>query len=163
MDISFRCSNCGQELAMDESGAGAQIQCPTCNTALIVPKVTSGGAPSASQKVIPPPPPPTAPAHEEKHFSVPVHEGPTEMLVEHKRDELLEPKKSGPKQVKVRCIKRTDCVEVGKDLFDHVVSEFLGKVGEENIINISPLNYTHVDMGSRQILTDYGVMIVYKG
>ena len=142
---------------MDESGAGTQIQCPTCSTLLQVPR-------PAAQPPQPPPPPPLPPSsHEEKHFSVPVHEGPTEMLVTKKEDALLVPADSGEKHVKVKCIKRTDCVEVGKDHFDHVVSEFLGKVGQENIISINTITYTHVDMGSRQILTDYGVMIVYKG
>jgi hypothetical protein len=39
----------------------------------------------------------------------------------------------------------------------------LGEIGEANVVSINTLGYTHVDMGSRQILTDYGVMIVYKG
>ena len=53
-------------------------------------------------------------------------------------------------------------MEVGKDHFDQFVTDFLSDVGESNIISVNPINYTHVDMGSRQILTDYGVMIVYK-
>jgi hypothetical protein len=65
--------------------------------------------------------------------------------------------------MRIKCIRRTECVEVGKDHFDEVVSKVLAEIGETNIISINTLGYTHVDMGSRQILTDYGVMIVYKG
>jgi hypothetical protein len=54
-------------------------------------------------------------------------------------------------------------VEVGKDKFEDVVSSFLASVGEANIISINTINYTHMDMGTRQILTEYGVLIVYKG
>jgi hypothetical protein len=44
-----------------------------------------------------------------------------------------------------------------------VVSGFLIKIGEENVINIVPLTYTHLDIGTQKLLTDYAVMIVYRG
>ena len=71
--------------------------------------------------------------------------------------------KSGEKKMRIRCIKRTECVEVGKDKFEEVVSTFLGKIGQENVISISAINYSHIDMGTRQILTDFGVMIIFNG
>jgi Holliday junction DNA helicase RuvB len=37
MDITFNCENCGQNLVIDESGAGLQIQCPKCSLAVLVP------------------------------------------------------------------------------------------------------------------------------
>jgi hypothetical protein len=94
---------------------------------------------------------------------VPMSEAPTESLIQKPHPPLEAAQKTGDKQLRVRCIKRTDCVEVGKDHFDEVVSKFLAEVGETNIVSINTLGYTHVDMGSRQILTDYGVMVVYKG
>ena len=39
----------------------------------------------------------------------------------------------------------------------------LGDVMLDVIVSITPINYSHIDMGSRQILTDFGIMIVYKG
>jgi hypothetical protein len=39
----------------------------------------------------------------------------------------------------------------------------LSKIGESNVVSINAINYSHIDMGSRQILTDFGVMIVFKG
>jgi hypothetical protein len=44
-----------------------------------------------------------------------------------------------------------------------VVSEFLGRIGEANIVSINTLAYTHLDIGSQKLMTDYGVMVVYKG
>lgn len=36
-DINFVCSGCKQPLAIEESGAGIEIQCPSCGTNLVVP------------------------------------------------------------------------------------------------------------------------------
>ena len=38
MDITFNCEACGQPIAIDESGAGLQVQCPSCDQQLIVPR-----------------------------------------------------------------------------------------------------------------------------
>lgn len=37
MDISFSCSHCSQELQIDESAAGTEVQCPTCQKSVVVP------------------------------------------------------------------------------------------------------------------------------
>jgi hypothetical protein len=39
----------------------------------------------------------------------------------------------------------------------------LEKVGQLNIVNVSPINYSYMELGTRAILTDYGVMIIFKG
>jgi hypothetical protein len=44
-----------------------------------------------------------------------------------------------------------------------VVTNFLGKVGQENIISINTINYTHLDIGTQKLMTEFGVLIVYKG
>ena len=38
MDIRFECPNCNQHIAIDEAGAGAQIDCPNCRAQLTVPE-----------------------------------------------------------------------------------------------------------------------------
>jgi hypothetical protein len=106
----------------------------------------------------------SAAAKQEYHFSVPVRDVPTEVLIQKPAQPLeAAARADADKKLRVRCIRRTDCVEVGKDRFDDVVSEFLQKIGESNIVSITPLTYTHMDLGTRQMLTDFGVMIVYKG
>ncbi len=37
MDITFTCTNCSQNIAVDVSGAGLQVQCPKCSATLRVP------------------------------------------------------------------------------------------------------------------------------
>jgi hypothetical protein len=37
------------------------------------------------------------------------------------------------------------------------------KIGEANIISITTLSYTHLDIGSQKLMTDFGVMIIYRG
>jgi hypothetical protein len=67
------------------------------------------------------------------------------------------------KQIKVKTIRHSDHVEVGKDLFDDHVTQFLQKIGEPNIISITTLAYTHMDMATRAWITDYGLLVVYRG
>jgi hypothetical protein len=52
---------------------------------------------------------------------------------------------------------------VGRDRFDEIVSSFLQKVGQVNIVNVNSINYSYLDLVTRTILTDYGVLIVYRG
>ena len=156
MDVMFICPTCRQQLEADSALAGSSINCPACQSLIIIP------APDPANTRTVAPSQASAAAKEEKHFAVPVSEGPTASLIQ-KPPPPLEAQKSGDKVMRVKCIRRTDCVEVGKDHFDDVVTKFLASVGETNIVSINTLNYTHVDMGSRQVLSDYGVMIVYKG
>ena len=65
--------------------------------------------------------------------------------------------------MRVKTIRHTDCIEVGHDRFDEFVSNFLQKVGEANVISITPMTYTHIDIGSQKIMTEYAVMVIYRG
>ena len=65
--------------------------------------------------------------------------------------------------LKVKTIRHSDCKEVGHDKFDEIVTEFLSKVGDGNIQTITPINYSYVELGTQKLITDFGVMIVYRG
>jgi hypothetical protein len=104
----------------------------------------------------------SAAAKVEMHLRVPVHKT-SEMLIEKPLAPLEFAAKESDKKIKVKTIKHTDCIEVGHDKFDEVVSGFLSKVGETNVVNISPMTYTHLDIGSQKLMTDFAVMIVYRG
>ena len=71
--------------------------------------------------------------------------------------------KGRDKAIRTKTIRHTDCIEVGHDKFDEMVTNFLQKVSELNIIGIHPLTYTHLDIGSQKLMTEYAVMIVYRG
>ena len=158
MDIVFTCPNCKQQLEAPTSLSGTSISCPSCNESLVIPEADPVnlrvGAPNEGN----------AAAKEEKHFVVPVSESPTQSLI-HKPLPPLDPnaKGDGTKTLKIRCIRHSDCVEVGKDRFEEMVSEFLNRVGEENVNNISVFNYQHLDLATRQMVTDYGILVVYRG
>ena len=64
--------------------------------------------------------------------------------------------------IKLITLKHTQFLEMGKDLFDLRVAEFLDKVGEENLIATHPISYQHVDMTTREIIVDYGLIVIYK-
>ena len=64
--------------------------------------------------------------------------------------------------VKIITFKHTQFLEMGKDLFDLRVSEFLDKVGAENLIATHTISYQHVDMTTRETVIDYGLVVIYK-
>jgi DNA-directed RNA polymerase subunit RPC12/RpoP len=160
MDISFKCPNCDQELEVDSSGAGSTIECPSCSTIITVPASENGAVELVAAEK-----PQEPPAKAEKHFSVPVRDGasPTDTLIQKPNRPLEVAAKDDAKTLRIKTYKRGDCVEVGKDHFDEVVSAFLEKVGRENIISVNPITYSYTDLSSRAILADYGVMVVFRG
>ena len=161
MDISFKCPICDQELEVDASGAGSNIECPSCSNSITVPHADPAAVVHIVAAVAPGPP---EPPKEEKHFSVPVHEkAPAQELIKKPNRPLDVVAKEGDKTMRIKTFKRSDCVEVGKDHFDEQVSAFLEKVGQTNIVSINPISYSFMELGSRAILADYGVMIVFKG
>ena len=157
MDIIFKCTACEQELAVDAAGAGTEIECPSCGEVLVVPEPKVEGFKAINPMAT------SAAAKVEHHFAVPQHDTAAEALIEKPLRPLDVAAKEGDRKLRIRTFRRSDCVEVGKDHFDEVVSRFLEKVGETNVVNIAPVNYTHQDLASHQWITDFGVMIVYKG
>jgi len=167
MDIIFNCPKCEQELAVDSSGAGSEISCPACSEKIIIPREAKPAMAS--------PPVPHDPAHPvnpmassaaakvEMHLKVPVHDKPTESLIEKPLVPLEVTAKESDKKMKVKTIRHTDCIEVGHDKFDEMVAAFLQRVGETNVVSITPMTYTHLDIGSQKLMTDYAVMIIYRG
>jgi DNA-directed RNA polymerase subunit RPC12/RpoP len=170
MDVIFNCPKCEQELAVDSSGAGTEINCPSCGEPIVIPQPERGAPPRPDSNSSLPrmeahpvnPIASSAAAKVEMHLRVPVHKTPAASLIE-KPLAPLDVAKDGDKKIKTKTIRHTDCIEVGHDRFDEMVSNFLVKVGEANIINISPIAYSHIDIGSQKILTDFGVLVVYKG
>ena len=171
MDVIFNCPKCEQELAVDSMGAGSEINCPSCGESIVIPEpatVVPRFSPEAppSARVEPHPINPissSAAAKVEMHLKVPVRSTPTESLIEKPLVPLEVSAKETDKKIRVKSIKHTDCIEVGHDKFDEIVSIFLGKIGEANLISITPLTYTHLDIGTQKLLTDFGVLIVYRG
>jgi hypothetical protein len=169
MDVIFNCPKCDQELAVDSSGAGSEIDCPSCGESIVIPAPDSASRPlmravpdNAGGGVPMNPISSSAAAKVEMHLRVPVHKT-SEMLIEKPLAPLEFAAKESDKKIKVKTIKHTDCIEVGHDKFDEVVSNFLSKVGETNVVNIATMTYTHLDIGSQKLLTDFAVMIVYRG
>lgn len=169
MDIIFDCPKCEQELAVDSSGAGSEITCPSCGEKIVIP--TNAAAPAAPVSPLTGHDPAhpvnpiasSAAAKVEMHLKVPVHAGPTERLIEKPKAPLEVAARESDKKLRVKTIRHTDCIEVGHDKFDEVVTNFLQKVGEQNITSINALTYTHLDIGSQKLMTDYAVMVVYRG
>jgi DNA-directed RNA polymerase subunit RPC12/RpoP len=172
MDVIFNCPHCEQELAVDASAAGSEIQCPSCSETITIPAAGSTGTrqgpptdtlPTAGEVHPVNPIASSAAAKVEMHLKVPVHDKPSEVLIERAAKPLEVAAKESDRKLKVKTIRRLDCVEVGHDNFDLYVTQFLQKIGEQYIVEFIPVSYTYLDIGTQKLLTDFGVMIVYKG
>lgn len=159
MDFTFNCPNCQQELEVDISAAGTQVECPACNRKMNVPvpevsqlHVAPHGAGGAAD-----------PNRQEKHFVVPIHDGPAEVLIQKSAPTLDVAASEPEKKLRVKTFRRIDTMTVNKDHFDEVVSEFLQKVGQEYIISVTPITYTYKDLSSGAFVTDYGAMVLFRG
>ena len=173
MDVIFDCPHCEQELEVDASGAGSEIECPSCSEKISIPKpgdpgtrISGGveleGAPQDGAHALNPISS-SAAAKVEMHLKVPVRDKPSEILIAKPPPPLEVAAKESDKVIRIKTIRHSDCIEVGHDRFDEIVSQFLGKVGEKNIITISVFNYTHLDIGTQKLMTEYGTMIIYRG
>ena len=157
MDIVFKCPGCQQELEVESSAAGESIPCPSCSRTLSIPQpdpsnLKVGLASQAS-----------AAAREGKHFAVPVSQNPVQPLIKKDPNPPKTSAKEGARHLRIRSIRRLDCREVGQDRFDQTVSAVLAEIGDDHVVSVQPISYTYVEMGSQKILSDYGVIIVYKG
>lgn len=157
MDLIFKCEHCDQELAVNPAGAGTEIDCPTCGQTIMIPEAEPQTIRSLNPIAS------SAAAKEVKQFNVPVRSTPSEVLIKKQVRPLDVASKDGEKKMRIRTIKRTECLEVGHDKFDEVVSEMLARVGPENLVSVTPITYSHFDLNTRQNMTDYGVIILYKG
>lgn len=169
MDIIFDCPNCEQELAVDESGAGSEIECPSCGSKITIPGTApSAGAPPASSGQLPTQTAPSsinssAAAKVEMHLKVPVRDKPGESLIAKPKPPLEVVVKGAGKKLRTHTIRHASCIESGHDKFDERVTQFLNEVGETNIVSTHMINYEHFDVGIQKIMTDYGLFVIYRG
>lgn len=161
MDINFKCRHCEQDLTIDAAGAGTEIQCPACGGTIVIPSTAGDEDTSPGPKIVNPIST-SAAAKEVKHFVVPQREKAPDPLIA-KPLRPLEAAAHEGIQLRIKCIRHFDCVEVGKDHFDEVATNFLNKIGEANIVKIETFNYAHRDLETRDWVTDYGLFVLYKG
>jgi hypothetical protein len=160
MDIVFNCPHCGLEIEVDQDAAGQQFDCPTCQKVLTVPEAAASDAPVSP---VPVSPPAASALREEKRMAVPVSQKAVESLIQKPNKSLELAAKESKPGMRVKTIRHSDCKEVGKDKFDEVVSDFLNKIGDQAIVSITPVNYSYLDIGTQKLLTDFGVMVIYRG
>ena len=169
MDIIFNCPNCEQELEVDQSGAGSNIECPNCSETITIPAASNPKVTTGSLPPVPPPPPPaassTAPVAPklELHLKVPVRDSPSAPLIGKSKPPLEVVQKGAGKRLRVRTIRRASCVESGHDYFDERVADFLQEVGESNLVGMHTVTYEYFDVGVQKIVADYGLLVIFRG
>lgn len=169
MDIIFNCPNCEQELAVDQTGAGTEIECPNCTQTITIPAASNPKVLTGSLPPVPPPPPrtsvppPSAAAKLDLHLKVPVRDTPSASLIGKSKPPLEVVQKGAGKRLRVRTIRRASCVESGHDFFDDRVSDILQEIGETNIVGMHTVTYEYFDVGVQKIVADYGLLVIFRG
>jgi DNA-directed RNA polymerase subunit RPC12/RpoP len=168
MDIIFNCPHCEQQLEVDSAGAGTQIECPSCHETITIPEKSTTAAPASAEEAHVPTLAPSAIASSaaakiEMHLKVPVRATPGESLIKKSAVPLEAVAKGADKQIRVRTMRHDKCVESGHDKFDEMVTKVLADIGEHNIIGIHNINYEHFDVQTQKVMTDYGLVIIYRG
>jgi hypothetical protein len=92
-----------------------------------------------------------------------VHDRPAESLISKAKPLLDVVQKGSGKRLRIRTIRRAACIENGHDLFDDKVSAFIQEVGESNIVSTHVVGYEQFDVGIQKIMTDYGLLVIYRG
>ncbi len=159
MDIVFNCPHCGLGLEVDQDAAGQQFDCPTCQKSVTVPTAAAVPIKTALAGTAGPTPSP----RDEKRMAVPASQKPIESLIQKPNKSLELAAKESKPGMRVKTLRHSDCKEVGKNKFDESVSDFLNNIGDQNIVSINPINYSYLDIVSQKILTDFGVMVIYRG
>jgi hypothetical protein len=161
MDINFKCPHCNQDLSVDESNAGSETQCPACNGILVIPAASPAGAAAPAVASLNPMASSAAAREPHKHFAVPQREKAAEQLIAKPLKPLDVTAREGV-TLRVKTLRHSDHIEVGKDHFDEHFSKLLNEIGETNIVKLETIVYTHQDLASRQWISDYGILIVYR-
>ncbi len=168
MEIIFNCPNCGQELAVDSAGAGSELPCPTCGETLTIPEKSAKDVPAPAEEPHAPSLAPSAMASSaaakvEFHLKVPVRTTPGESLIKKAAVPLEAVARGADRQMRVRTMRHDKCIDAGHDKFDEMVTKVLADIGEHNIISLHTINYEHFDVQTQKVMTDYGLVIVYRG
>lgn len=145
-EFTFNCPFCNLELSVDQSHIGSEVECPGCNEQLLIPgpEQADGDLPStsaalASAEIVKP------------------------------KNRPLDVAAKVSKSLKIKTFRHHEFVSDGKDTFDEEVSKFIGKLIEDDIVSIRPIQYSHVekvkgddDKETDRVVTQYGMVIVYK-
>ncbi|MDG2212284.1 MAG: hypothetical protein P8M70_00515 [Verrucomicrobiota bacterium] len=75
---------------------------------------------------------------------------------ENKKSEKTQKPISSP--LAIRTFRNKECIVQGQNRFDDTVSAFLGEIGKENVICVSPINYTD----PQDKCPDYGVVVYFQ-
>ena len=146
-------------MAIDDSGVGQTVPCPTCNKDFVIPQ----GRPEAEVKKEREAAAAAAKPAEKKEEEKP------KMSKEELAALLPGAKKGGGKKeekkdapgFKVKTFLHHLCIDMGNDLFPQMVEKALNEMKREDIINCTPISYSYKNSGG-DIIQDYGVMIIYE-
>ncbi len=168
MEIIFNCPHCSQELAVDSEGAGSEIPCPTCGETITIHEKPATPPHTPAEEVHAPRLAPSAMASSagakvEFHLKVPVRDKPSEILIKKAAVPLDAVARGADKQIRVRVMRHDKCIDAGHDKFDEIVSKVLADIGEPNLVSLHTINYQHFDVQTQKVMTDYGLVIIYRG
>lgn len=173
MNIVINCPHCNQEMVIESDFVGQSVPCPTCSKDFEIPqgrpeeevKAERAAAAAAQPAASPQPAAAAAPKKEEKKDDkkkpMPSKEELDKLLPNASKSTPAAQSTEDKPGVRVKTVQHHLCIDMGKDLFGDMVAKILDPIDPDDIINVSPLAYSHKD-SSGDILQDFGVMIIYN-
>ena len=180
--IQFDCPHCGVDAEIDDDTIGelwthfsGQVTCPPphgCNMQFEIPtieevkKLRAGtdSEPEVEQEteVNGEGVAPTKPTENSKLADTKEPEEEDSSSVEEEFEKYVASKDGKTTKVtsplSIRTFRRMECIVQGQNKFDETVSIFLGEIGRENVISVTP--FTYQEKG--EDWTDYGVIVYYS-
>lgn len=179
--IQFDCPHCGVDAEIDDDTIGelwahfsGQVTCPPpqgCNMQFEIPAIEEvkklrAGADSEPEveqetEVNGEGVTPTKPTENSKLADAKEPEEEDSSSVEEEFEKYVASKDGKTTKVtsplSIRTFRRMECIVQGQNKFDETVSMFLGEIGRENVISVTP--FTYREKGEEW--TDYGVIVYY--
>ena len=179
--IQFDCPHCGVDAEIDDDTIGelwthfsGQVTCPPpqgCNMQFEIPaieEVKKLRAGADSEPVVEQETgvngegvAPTEPTEDSKLADTKELEEEDSSFVEGEFEKYVASKEGEKTEVtsplSIRTFRRMECIVQGQNKFDETVSIFLGEIGRNNVISVTP--FTYQEKG--EDWTDYGVIVYY--
>ncbi len=143
---------------------GTQVGCPSCGEVITVPELAAATEAAAAQVEQAPaaPAPAPAPGRRDRPVSMPLRS--VVARIEKPNAPLdIAAARASAKKLKFKTYRHADYVKDGQDRFDEVLTQLVEFAGQEGIVAMHPIHYTLPGKDGGPPMTDYGVIVVYKG
>ncbi len=139
---------------------GTQVGCPSCGDVITVPGPADAPEPAAAETEAAPTP---APARRDRQLSMPTRPVAVPRIEKSNAPLAIAAARESAKKLQFKTYRHADYVKDGKDRFDEVLTQLVEFAGQDGIVAMHPIHYTLPGKDGGPPITDYGVVVIFKG